>query len=71
MTGLYGRVESRALNHHVSLRDLYDGRRTMSVVTARRAVYSWLLQEGKSVYEIGDLFDRSHAGIYKMIGRTT
>ncbi len=68
LTGLYGRVESRALNHHVSLRDLYEGRYTTSVVAARKAVYSWLVQEGKSPSEIADLFDRNHAGIYKLLG---
>jgi len=68
-TGLFGRVESRTLNHHVSLQDLYEGRHTASVVAARREVYSWLIREGKSVSEVADLFDRERAGIRKMLGR--
>jgi len=70
LAGLYGRVESRALNHHVSLQDLYEGRHTASVVAARRAVYSWLIKEGKNVSEVADLFDRERAGIRKMLGRS-
>lgn len=68
--GMLSTVEARALKLHVSLRDLYEGPdRAQSIVAARRAVYQWLLKEGKSVNEVARLFDRAPSGVWKMTGR--
>lgn len=64
--GLLGRVEARALNMHVSLQDLYEGTYSTSVVAARRSVYLWLMQEGKTSNEVAALFDRSPSGVIKL-----
>ena len=65
--GLRADVEKRSLAHHVSLQDLYEGpNRAMSIATARRAVYLWLMKEGKSTNEIARLFDRAPNGVWKM-----
>ncbi len=66
-SGLLGRVESRALNLHVSLQDLYEGPYSTSVVAARKVVYTWLSKEGKSINEIARLFDRSPSGVAKLL----
>lgn len=66
-SGLFGRVEARAINMHVSLQDLYEGPYSTSVVAARRSVYSWLIQEGKTVNEVAVLFDRSASGVAKLM----
>jgi hypothetical protein len=60
-------VEKRALALHVSLRDLYEGPdRAQSIAVARRAVYLWLMREGKGINEIARLFDRAPSGVWKM-----
>jgi len=69
---LHKDVESRALKHHVSLRELYDGpSRAQSIAAARRDVYEWLVKEGKSINEIARLFDRAPSGVWKMLKRGT
>jgi hypothetical protein len=65
--GLRRELEKRVLEMQVSLRELYDGPRTQSIATARRDVYTWLTDEGKSVREIAQLFDRAPNGVLKMI----
>lgn len=67
--GLLDKVEKRSLALHVSLRDLYDGGHAPSIVAARRAVYSWLVKEGKSINEVARLFDRIPSGVYKLCAR--
>jgi hypothetical protein len=65
--GLHAEVEKRALKLHVSLRDLYEGRdRAPSIGAARRAVYTWLINEGKGLNEIARLFDRAPSGVSKL-----
>lgn len=66
--GLRRAIEKRALAAHVSLRELYDGpgRGAPSIVAARRAVYTWLMSEGKGLNEIGRLFDRAPSGVSKL-----
>ncbi len=65
--GLRVKVETRALQAHVSLRDLYAGQgRTPSIANARRFVYLWLLEEGKGYNEIARLFDRAPSGVLKL-----
>ena len=67
--GLLKKVEALAIARHVSLFDLYEGpSRATSISTARRAVYLWLMKEGKSVNEIARLFDRAPSGVWKMTG---
>lgn len=64
---LKGEIERRALEHHVSLRELYEGPiGAPSITAARRAVYLWLMEEGKGLNEIARLFDRAVSGISKM-----
>lgn len=67
-SGLHDKIEKRALACcHVSLRDLYEGpNRTLSITSARRTVYAWLLTRGKSVNEVARLFDRAPNGVWKM-----
>jgi hypothetical protein len=65
--GLHEKVEIRSLKHHVSLLELYEGpSRATSISAARRAVYQWLMKEGKSVNEVARLFDRAPNGVWKM-----
>ena len=64
--GLHGKVETRALQMHVSLRDLYDGPRASSISAARRSVYLWLMKEGKGLNEVARLFDRAPSGVLKL-----
>ena len=65
--GLLNSVESRAVKLHVTLRDLYEGpNRAQSIAAARRAVYLWLMGEGKGINEIARLFDRAPSGVMKM-----
>jgi hypothetical protein len=65
--GLHVKVESRALQMHVSLRDLYEGPdKAPSIAAARRAVYLWLIEEGKGNNEIARLFDRAPSGVLKL-----
>jgi hypothetical protein len=65
--GLRGKIEARALAHHVSLFDLYEGPdRASSIVAARKDVYGWLMKEGKSFNEVARLFDRAANGVWKM-----
>jgi len=65
--GLLKGAESRCRAFHISLRDLYEGQgRTPSIASARRAVYRWLRDGGKSINEIARLFDRAPSGIMKM-----
>jgi hypothetical protein len=60
-------VEKIALDAHVSLRELYDGRdRAPSIVTARRKVYRALLKGGKGLNEVARLFDRAPNGVLKL-----
>jgi hypothetical protein len=64
---LLGDVEKRALALHVSLQELYEGPdRAPSISAARRAVYLWLMEEGKGINEIARLFDRAPNGVWKM-----
>jgi hypothetical protein len=65
-SGLRKGVEKRALALHVSLQELYEGARVPSIIAARRAVYLWLMQEGKSINEIAVLFDRAPNGVWKL-----
>jgi hypothetical protein len=61
------KIEQRALAVHVTLRELYEGpNRAPSIVAARRAVYLWLMEEGKGINEIARLFDRAPNGVWKM-----
>lgn len=66
--GLRATIEKRALVLHVSLRDLYEVQGTSSAA-ARRAVYQWLMKEGKSINEIARLFDRAPSGVWKLLTR--
>lgn len=62
--GLYGQVEKRALKLHVSLRELYEAPKGIpSITAARRAVYLWLMEEGKGLNEVARLFDRAPSGV--------
>jgi DNA-binding CsgD family transcriptional regulator len=64
---LRAKVEARALQAHVSLRDLYEGPdRAPSIAAARRSIYMWLLGEGKGNNEIARLFDRAPSGVLKL-----
>lgn len=65
--GLFDEVLDRALTAHVTLRDLYEGPdKATSIAAARRAIYGWLVKEGKSVNEVARLFDRAPNGVWKM-----
>lgn len=64
--GLYDKVEKRALKLHVTVRELYEGPKGGSIAVARRAVYLWLIEEGKGTNEIARLFDRAPSGVWKM-----
>jgi DNA-binding CsgD family transcriptional regulator len=65
--GLLKGVEDRALALHVSLQELYGGpNRAPSIVAARRAVYLWLMKEGKGNNEIARLFDRAPNSVWKL-----
>lgn len=65
--GLYDKLEKRALKLHVTVRELYEGPgRAPSVAAARRAVYLWLIEEGKGNNEIARLFDRAPSGVLKL-----
>lgn len=65
--GLRKEVEALALAKHVSLRDLYEGPdKAQSIAAARRAVYGWLMKEGKSLNEVARLFDRAPNGVWKL-----
>lgn len=62
--GLYDEIEARAAKAHVSLRELYDGpNKAPSIAAARRAVYLWLMKEGKGNNEIARIFDRAPGGV--------
>lgn len=63
---LYDKLERLSLSKHVSLRDLYEAPRMISIRIARRAAYLWLMKRGKSVNEIALLFDRAPSGIHRM-----
>ena len=48
LIGLYAEVEKRAFKMHVTLQELYEGPdRAPSIAAARRAIYTWLMGEGK------------------------
>jgi hypothetical protein len=65
--GLLNGVEDRSLALHVSLKELYEGpNRAPSITAARRAVYLWLMEEGKGNNEIARLFDRAPNSVWKM-----
>ena len=65
--GLRAEVEERSLALHVTLRELYEGPvHAPSIAAARRAVYMWLLKQGKGNNEIARLFDRAPSGISKL-----
>jgi hypothetical protein len=67
--GLHAEVEARALAHHVSLRDLYEGPDgAPSITAARRDVYSWLVKSGKGLNEVARIFDRAVSGVSKLVG---
>lgn len=67
--GLRKALEERAIDLHVSLRDLYgDGSRgTTSISAARREVYLWLQKQGKGINEIARLFDRAPNGVWRLV----
>jgi hypothetical protein len=68
-SGLRADVAARALVHRVSLRELYDGPDgAPSITAARRAVYLWLVEEGKGLNEIARLFDRAVSGVSRLVG---
>lgn len=67
--GLLEKIEKRSIALRVTLKGLYSGNRAPSTVAARRAVYLWLLKEGKSVNEVARLFDRAPSGVAKLIRR--
>jgi hypothetical protein len=65
--GLHVKIETRALQLHVSLRDLYAGQgRVPSIAVARRAVYLWLVKEGMGYNGIARLFDRAPNSVWKL-----
>ena len=65
--GVRVEVEARTLALHVSLRQLYDGQgRAPSIAAARRAVYLWLMLQGKGINEVARLFDRAPSGVMKL-----
>lgn len=65
-------IEERALELHVSLRDLYEGPgRAPSITAARRDVYSWLFNKGKGIREIARLFDRAPSAVSRLIQKGT
>ena len=67
---LHAELTKRALAHHVSLRELYEGvDRAPSITAARHAVYAWLSKKGKGVNEIARLFDRMPNGVSRMLKR--
>jgi len=69
--GLLFEVNRRALVWHVTLADLYEGPvKAPSIVAARRAVYKWLMENGKGLNEVARLFDRSPSGVLKLVGGT-
>lgn len=66
--GLFDAVLDRSLQAHVTLRDLYEGKRDRSIVAARHVVYKWLTKNGKmSVHEVARLFDRAPSGVWRMV----
>lgn len=65
--GLLNDITERAKKWRVSLRDLYEGPSMPSIVVARREVYMWLSQSGKSANEIARLFDRNRAGVWRTV----
>jgi hypothetical protein len=70
--GLREKIEKRSLSFHVSLEELYEGAgRASSISAARREIYSWLIQEGKSINEVARLFDRAPNGVWKMTKEKT
>ena len=68
--GLRTKIEVRALQLHVSLRDLYEGggagRVPPSIANARRFIYLWLMKEGQGNNEIARLFDRAPNSVWKL-----
>jgi hypothetical protein len=65
--GLLEGVEKRAMGLHVTLQELYDGPgNSPSVATARRAVYAWLMKQGKGLNEVARLFDRAPSGVQRL-----
>jgi len=69
-SALHAEVTRRALVHHVTLQDLYEGAdRSPSVSAARQAVYMRLWRLGKGVNEIARLFDRAPSGVWRMLHR--
>jgi hypothetical protein len=72
-TGLRSKIEKRALKFHVTLRELYEGPdRAPSITAARRAVYVWLMKDGKGLNEVARLFDRVPSGVMSLTrGRET
>lgn len=68
--GLRGEIEARAFKLHVTLQELYEGPdRAPSIATARRAVYLWLMKQGKGLNEVARLFDRAPSGIVKLTSK--
>lgn len=66
-SGLLSDVEERTRKMRVSLLDLYEGPdKAQSIAAARRAVYGWLMKEGKSLNEVARLFDRAPNGVWKL-----
>lgn len=69
--GLHAEITKRALAHHVTLQELYEGvDRAPSVAAARRAVYSWLAKRGKGANEIARMFDRAPNGVARMLQKS-
>lgn len=70
--GLFNEVLDRALQEHVTLRELYEGPdKAPSIAAARRTVYRWLMKEGKGLNEVARLFDRAPSGVLKLVkGKT-
>jgi len=68
--GLLEEVSTRARLNYVTLEELYDGpNRAPSIAAARKAVYKWLLKNGKGLNEVSRIFDRNPSGVAKLVGR--
>lgn len=68
--GLLDELELKARAHYVTLEQLYKGPRVPSIIAARKAVYSWLMSEGKGLNEVAGLFDRIPAGVAKLVAKS-
>lgn len=69
-TGMLFKLNARAQQSHVTLRDVYAGGRAPSIVAARRSIYIWLTEEmGMGNNEVARLFDRNPGGVSRLISK--